>query len=178
MLTTPTADAAERSANATFDALLWALSRPGLPRQLPQAGEPALIAALVDRECHVYAGDPLLIPVVTQCGAKLVDLPQADHAFLGGLTEPELLRQLRCGSDLYPDDGATVVIRARFGTGAEVRLTGPGVNGAVDVQIGGLPDGFWARRAEMIRYPMGFDMLLLDAAQVIGLPRSTKVEVL
>ncbi|MDP5358709.1 MAG: phosphonate C-P lyase system protein PhnH, partial [Paracoccaceae bacterium] len=112
------------------------------------------------------------------CGAKLVDLPQADHAFLGGLTELELLRQLRCGSDLYPDDGATVVIRARFGTGAQVRLTGPGVNGAVDVQIGGLPDGFWARRAEMIRYPMGFDMLLLDAAQVIGLPRSTKVEVL
>ncbi|MGJ8623440.1 MAG: phosphonate C-P lyase system protein PhnH [Yoonia sp.] len=178
MLTTPTPDAAEASANATFDAILWALSRPGLPRHLPQAGEVGLIAALLDRECHVYAGDPLLIPMVAQSGAKLVDVPQADHVFLGRLTDLDLLRQLRCGSDLYPDEAATLVLRATFGEGPKVRLTGPGVNGAVEVQIAGLPTGFWAARTDMIRYPMGFDMLLLDGTQVIGLPRSTMIEVL
>jgi alpha-D-ribose 1-methylphosphonate 5-triphosphate synthase subunit PhnH len=178
MLTAPTPDAAEASANATFNALLWALSRPGLPRQLPEAGEAALIAALVDQECQVYASDPLLIPFLAQSGAKFVDLVQADHVFLGKLSDLEVLRQLRCGSDLYPDDGATLVIRAQFGTGPKVRLTGPGLNGAVTAQIGGLPAGFWAARAEAIRYPIGFDMLLLDDAQIMGLPRSTKVEAL
>lgn len=177
MLTTPIPDATEASANATFDAVLWALSRPGLPRQLPQAGEHGLIAALLDRECRVYAGDPLLIPAMVQCGAQLVDLPQADHVFLGKLTELGLLDQLHCGSDLYPDQGATLVVRTKFRAGPKVRFTGPGVNGAVEAQIDGLPDGFWGKRAELIRYPMGFDVLLVDDTNVMGLPRSTKIEV-
>lgn len=59
-----------------------------------------------------------------------------------------------------------------------VRLTGPGVNGAVELQLDGLPAGFWQERARLIRYPMGFDLLFLDGDRLIGLPRSTKVEVL
>lgn len=178
MLTTPTPDAAENQANAAFDAILWACSRPGLPRQLSETGEAALIAALLDRESAVYAGDPLLIPVLAQTGARLVDLSGADHAFLGRLQDPDLLRLCRTGSDLYPDQGATLVIRARFGQGQSVRLTGPGVDGAVLIQLDGLPAGFWQERARLIRYPTGFDILFLDGERLIGLPRSTTAEVL
>jgi alpha-D-ribose 1-methylphosphonate 5-triphosphate synthase subunit PhnH len=35
--------------NATHEALMWALSRPGLPRGLPQAGHPAILDTLIDR---------------------------------------------------------------------------------------------------------------------------------
>lgn len=177
MLTTPTPDAEETQANAAFDAVLWACSRPGLPRHLPLPGETALIAALLDRECAAYAGDPLLIPVLAQTGARLVDLCQADHGFLGRLQDLDLLGQCRTGSDLYPDQGATLVIRARFGQGPTIRLTGPGVDGAVVIQLDGLPAGFWQERARLIRYPMGFDIFFLDGERLIGLPRSTKVEV-
>lgn len=178
MLTTPIPDAAETRANATFDAILWALSRPGLPRNLPEPGEAALIEAVLDRECAAYAGDPLLIPVLAQSGARLVDLSEADHVFFGRLLDAEYLRACRVGSDLYPDDGATLVIRARIGQGETVRLIGPGVNGAVELQLDGLPAGFWQERARLIRYPVGFDLLFLDGDRLIGLPRSTKVEVL
>ena len=178
MLTTPMPDAAETQANTTFEAVLWACSRPGLRRQLPQPGEAVLIAALIDRECAIYADDPLLISFITQSGARLVDLPSADHAFLGRLQNLELLKQCRIGSDLYPDQGATLVLRAQFGQGPRLRLMGPGVDCAIDIQLDGLPASFWQERARLIRYPTGFDILFVDGDGLIGLPRSTKVEVL
>lgn len=174
----PIPSAAETRANACFDALMWALSRPGLPRALPEAGAGQLIDALIDRECAVWAADDALAAHAARNGAAMVEVEKADHVFAGQITGVGLLPRLRCGSDLYPDDGATLVLDARFGDGPHLRFTGPGVDGAVTVALSGLPDGFWAARDRALRYPMGFDMFLLDGAEVIGVPRSTKVEVL
>ncbi len=174
----PHPSAAEVRDNAAFDALLWALSRPGLPRRLPDAGEASLIAALLDRECRVHAAEPRLLPEIMRTGAEIADIGRADHIFLGTLTSSEPLAEIAVGSDLYPDGGATVVLRAQLGAGPAVRLSGPGVDGDLVVQLGGLPGGFWAARAARARYPMGFDLFLLDGAEVLGIPRSTDVEVL
>ncbi|KPP90223.1 MAG: phosphonate C-P lyase system protein PhnH [Rhodobacteraceae bacterium HLUCCA08] len=178
MLTTPVADAAETRANATYEAILWAFSRPGMPRRMPHSGEAGVIEALIDRECAVHAADPLLIPPLLQAGARLVEPEAADHVFAGRLTDPALLGRCRAGSALYPDDGATLVIRARFGQGAGVRFVGPGVDGGVKLRIGDLPEGFWRDRARCVRYPAGVDILFLDGEGLIGLPRSTTVEVM
>ncbi|MEP5212680.1 hypothetical protein [Sulfitobacter pontiacus] len=51
-------------ANASFSALLIALSRPGQIQTLPTAVEARIIAALLDRECHVACADPRLLPQV------------------------------------------------------------------------------------------------------------------
>ena len=93
------------------------------------------------------------------------------------MTSAADLAHVALGSDLYPDQGATVVVRARFGDGQRVRLTGPGVDGALTLDVGGLPEGFWQARTERRRYPMGFDLFLIDADRVVGIPRSTQVEV-
>ena len=178
MLATPSPSRSETMDNRAFDALLWALSRPGQTRALPEPGEGAIIRALLDRECRVYAADPLLLPELMRTGAEVADIAVADHVFLGAMLSADALRQVAVGSDLYPDDGATVVLRADIGSGPKVRLSGPGVDGELDVQLGGLPDGFWSARAARLRYPMGFDLFFLDGSTVIGLPRSTKVEVL
>lgn len=173
--------AAEARTNAAFDALLWALSRPGLSRDLPETGETAealIVEALLDRECRVYAAEPTLIPVIMRTGAQIAEIEQADHVFLGALTSSEALSRVTLGSDVYPDDGATLMLRGTFGTGQNLRLSGPGIDGTLVVTIGGLPDGFWQRRAELMRYPMGFDMFVLDGTRVVGIPRSTQVEVL
>jgi len=176
MLASPLPSPAETVENATFDALLWALSRPGLARALPAPGEAPIIAALLDRECRAFSADPLLVPEIMRTGAEIAELDKADHVFLGAMTSADAIAALDIGSDLYPDNGATAIIRATFGSGPALRLSGPGVDGQVTVQIDGLPDGFWAARVARLRYPMGFDLFFVDGAQVLGLPRSTIVE--
>ena len=176
MLATPTPSRAETRDTTAFDALLWTLSRPGLPRDLPEPGEQSIVTALLDRECLVYAADPLLMPEIMRTGAELADIGKADHVFLGAMATSEPLADIAIGSDYYPDDGATVIFRAGIGIGSGVRLCGPGVDGALTLQLDGLPDGFWKARAARLRYPMGFDLFFVDGARVVGVPRSTTVE--
>lgn len=178
MLTVPTASVEETRGNETFDALLWALSRPGMPRDIAPDAEAAIIDALIDRECKVYCADPVMMPLILKTGALLADVCTADHAFLGKLVDINVMDHLKAGSDLYPDDGATIVVKAQIGTGERLRLSGPGIDGSLEINIDGLPQGFWAKRADCLRYPMGFDIFLIDAGRVIGLPRSTQIEVL
>lgn len=168
----------ETRTNATYAALLWALSRPGLAQTLPDAGPAGVIDALIDRECAVYCEDAALSAVAQQAGAALVAPEAADHLFFCQPPAPEMLASLRQGSDLYPEGGATLILPARFGAGTGLRLTGPGVETAVEIAVGGIPAAFWAARRRTLRYPMGMEMFLLDGDQVIGLPRSTKIEVL
>jgi alpha-D-ribose 1-methylphosphonate 5-triphosphate synthase subunit PhnH len=174
----PVPSDAEARSNATFEALMWALARPGLIRDLPCPGQEQIVEALIDRESAVHCVDPALASAVARTGAASVGPEAAGHVFAGVLDTAAILRSLRCGSDLYPDEGATLVAAANLGGGAAVRLTGPGIDGSVALTIGGLPDGFWQIRAEVMRYPMGFEVFLIDGARVLGLPRSTRVEVL
>lgn len=175
---TPVPSPDEARANQSFDALLWALSRPGQTRHMPVAGEDGIIQALLDRECRAYSADPELTPAITRTGAEIAPVERADYVFLGQLQQPDVLRQVTTGSDLYPDAGATVVLRAQIGHGPRLRLSGPGVDGTCEIQISGLPEGMWSVRSAVMRYPMGFDLFLVDGDQVVGIPRSCKVEVL
>lgn len=174
----PTPTEFETRSNATYEALMWALSRPGLPRHLPAHGMTQIIDALIDRECAVHCADLVHSQVAEASGATQSTLDNADHVFIENLTNAELLKQLRCGSDLYPEDGATLICGGRMGGGQRLRLTGPGCNGPVEIEIAGLPEGFWQTRAQVMRYPMGFEVFLVDGDKILGIPRSTLVEVL
>lgn len=176
---TPHPNAAEARANATFEALMWALARPGTPRDLAPLEMADVADALVDRECRVHATGAALRAAVAATGATLVEPEAADHAFLALNGDEGLaaLARIPVGSALYPDDGATVVANARLGEGPVLRLSGPGVDGTLDLVLGGLHPGLWAMRASRCRYPEGFDLFLLCGAQVVGLPRSTQIEV-
>lgn len=177
-MTPPAPSAEEARDRAAFAAVLWALSRPGSVRDLPEPGEGCVAAALLDRECLAHAAEPALEAVVARSGAVASEIDAACHVLLGAPGEAAVLRRVAVGSDLYPDRGASVIARARLGDGARLRLTGPGVDGARDVEVGGLPGGFWAEREAAIRYPVGFDLILVDGARVMGLPRSCRVEAL
>lgn len=168
----------EAQTNATYAALMGALSRPGLIHDLPGAGQAQIIAALIDRECAVHCVDPELAALAARAGAVLVDPAAADHVFAGSCADAGLLRHLRVGSDLYPENGATLVIGADLSGGTALRLTGPGVDGAIEVAVGGLPVGFWSERARIMRYPIGFEIFLTEGSRVLGIPRSTQIEVL
>jgi alpha-D-ribose 1-methylphosphonate 5-triphosphate synthase subunit PhnH len=176
MLTVAPPDAAELRANATFEALMWSLSRPGDVRTLPEAGFGAIADTLVDLECTAYADRPEMRERIVASGAMLADgIASADHVFLSDVENVDLA-EINCGSALYPDDGATLVLAAAH-HGQRLRLSGPGINGTKDVDLAVSP-GFWAMREMLCIYPEGFDIFFVDGDQVIGIPRSTKVEVL
>lgn len=181
LVATPVPDAAETRTNATFEALMWALARPGMARDLPGA-DPILIAeALVDRECHVWCADPTLAARIAAMGAHAADPGRADHLFLARADHEialSILTDVAVGSDLYPDEGATVLLPACFGTGPRLRLTGPGIDTETVIAIDDVSPRLWPLRAARCRYPMGFDLFLTSGTQVIGLPRSTLIEVL
>ena len=176
MLTVSPPDALELRSNATFEALMWSLSRPGDVRTLPEAGFEAIIETLVDIECCAFADTPALREWIVASGATLADrIAVADHVFLSTIESAEIAGINR-GSALYPDDGATLVAAVPH-TGQRLRLTGPGISGSTEVSLA-LQPGFWAMRDMLCSYPEGFDCFFVDGTSVIGIPRSTKVEVL
>lgn len=179
MLTVAPPDAGELRYNAVFEALLWAMSRPGETRILPEAGMEHIVETLIDLECSAYADDVRLRAQIASTGALLVDaVADADYVFFDHLDGFDTrLAGLRIGSALYPDDGATLVVPVRIGNGQRLRLTGPGVEISRDLSLD-IPAAFWAWRNQLSTYPEGFDLVLVDGASVIALPRSTQIEVL
>jgi alpha-D-ribose 1-methylphosphonate 5-triphosphate synthase subunit PhnH len=175
MLTVSPPDAAEARANGTFEALMWALARPGESRDMPHPGLEDIVETLVDRECIAFTDSGPIASLITRTGATLGAVERADHLFLESLETGDIAA-VSCGSALYPDDGATVVAKVDH-AGQRLRLTGPGIEGFRDIALA-LPAGFWALRAELCSYPEGFDLFLVDGRSVIGIPRSTQVEVL
>lgn len=179
MLTVAPPEAAEVRANASFEALMWALARPGDIRTLPEAGLAPIAEALVDLECAAYGDSPELRRAIAETGAEVVThVAAADHVFIERFDgNAGSLVAVRCGTALYPDDGATVVIAAAIGEGQRLRLSGPGIDGTTELAVA-LPPALWQLREQLCLYPEGFELFVVDGARVLGLPRSTTIEVL
>jgi alpha-D-ribose 1-methylphosphonate 5-triphosphate synthase subunit PhnH len=82
------------------------------------------------------------------------------------------------GEDKYPDRSATLIVQVGSLTdGPAMTWKGPGINGSLEVRVGGLPQNFWeswALNHEL--YPLGLDLIFVCGHDIIGLPRSIKVE--
>lgn len=175
----PTLD--DTRTNATFDALMWALSRPGQLREMPGEGFWTLAESLLDRECSFHAPDEAsLETMLATTGARRLQLAEADYVFaaIDSVEKIEALSSLRIGTLAYPDDAATLFATASFGTGQRLRLTGPGIKDSVTIEIGGVDPEFWQMRRRAIRYPLGWDLYFVDGTRLLGIPRSTTIEVL
>lgn len=163
---------------AAFAALIAAMARPGSVGTLPE-GVADLALALLDRETRVHVEDPQLARRIAATGAVLVAAERADHAFCATAAGAmAALAVLPAGSDLYPDAGATLVMPARIGAGPTLGLSGPGIDGTAELRLGDLPEGLFDLRRARCRYPQGIEMIFVDGARIVCLPRSTTVAVL
>lgn len=182
MMTHPLYTEAEARARESYLVLMHALSFPGRPQTIvaAQAGDAfALLAeALLDLETTAFAPDAALDDVLARTGTRRADLAGADYAFFPVLTDEHAasLALAKTGTLLLPDTSATLFIGCQFGGSQAWRWTGPGIDGAITVRLSGLPDAFWRQREKAVSYPLGWDVFLVDGRQVIGLPRSTRVE--
>lgn len=84
-----------------------------------------------------------------------------------------------CGTPESPEQAATVFVRVDALTdGPPVTLRGPGIESACTVAPAGLPARFWQERAELAPlFPCGIDFYFVCGARIMGLPRTTCVEV-
>ena len=175
-----------------FRALLAALSEPGLACDIgvsvetPVGLEPATAVALLTLADYET---PIWLPAALRdgpagawlrfhCGATLVDDPaRAAFAVIDGAVAEPKLAAFNAGDDQFPDRSTTVLVQcAGFEGGDAVTLAGPGIPGQRSIAPSGLRAGFWTEvENNAPLYPLGVDLLLVNGAQVLGLPRSTQI---
>jgi alpha-D-ribose 1-methylphosphonate 5-triphosphate synthase subunit PhnH len=173
-------------AQATFRALLEAMSRPG--RVLPLGDDlappaplsPALGAVLLtlcDADTPVWTDAPEDARgwIGFHCGCPFVAEPSR-AAFVLPVGAVPALDSLDPGTDEEPHRSATLILPvATLAEGDGWRLTGPGIAGEARLSVAGAPAGFAAAfAAQRARFPRGVDVLLAAPRAVACLPRSTR----
>lgn len=163
-----------------FNALMWALSRPGKLVDRPSGQIEDLAAPLLDQHATFHASDQALASRLEKTGAVPMPLKQAEYVFadLSSSTAISAIGDINTGDLLQPDQSATLFAHATLGSGTRLRLSGPGISGFDTLAIGGVHRNFWQFRREVSRYPLGFDLYLVDGDRIAGLPRSTTVEII
>ncbi|MDY7079968.1 MAG: phosphonate C-P lyase system protein PhnH [Chloroflexota bacterium] len=165
-----------------FTALMWALSHPGRVQPLPGTGLDSFFVigeTLVDLETSYYTSFDELDQRLARLGGRPRPPQEAMYQFYAELDDADLLdlQEAPVGTYACPDESATLVIGAEFGSGLNLGLSGPGIPGTAELSVSGIPDAFWPLREKMICYPLGWDVFLVWGGQVVGLPRTTVVEI-
>lgn len=172
-----------RASQAAFRALMAAFAEPGSVRRLRTLADPpeplppgvgTVILTLCDADTALWI-DPAFGPLAPrwaafQTGAPIVEA-RGEAAFAVAATAD--LRGLRTGSDTYPDRSATLILPVRF-DGPALTLSGPGIDIDRTVHLD-LPDDFavrWDNNRAL--FPRGVDLVLVDGAAVMALPRTTR----
>ncbi|NEW08114.1 phosphonate C-P lyase system protein PhnH [Paenibacillus sp. SYP-B3998] len=177
-----------------YRSLLDTMARPGSLIQLePYAysGCPSehyfrigIALTLLDQEVsfHETATEKELtqhLQLLTRSTAK--PLSESDYIFVQSGEAPDLTEAKR-GTDLYPDQSATIVCQvkriAQDGNGeVRLKLKGPGIQTARQLSLDGFsPDLLPELIASSEQFPLGLDWILVDAeGRLCCLPRSTKI---
>ena len=171
-------------AQASFRAVLEAMSRPGTVQQISAPPEPppglspaaaAVLLTLVDpttplrrgagAEASAWLRFHCGCPLVRDCAAFVLD-PAAS------------LLELEAGTDEEPDRSATLILDVTgLVPGSGWRLTGPGIRDAHRLGVSGAPAGFVADWAlNRARFPRGVDVILCAGTRIAALPRSVSIE--
>ncbi len=172
-----------------FRALLDALARPGRIRCIGPAlsgvalgGALArLLLTLSDDETPVWwqsPDDTLQQWLRFHTGAPLASQPDsASFAVFTNCHEPLTLSDFSSGSAAAPEFSATLLIELpSLENGPSTVWRGPGIEGAQQVTLQGLPDDFWTQwQTNHAAFPQGVDIVFSCGDYAIGLPRTTRV---
>jgi alpha-D-ribose 1-methylphosphonate 5-triphosphate synthase subunit PhnH len=185
---------------ATFRALLEAMSRPGRIFQAPARryeGAPSgltphvlsILKTLCDhRVTFSVAGVPAREAWESYLAMNLATparpADQGDYVLFNGAAYDDVFFRLKQGNLEFPESSATGILAVghleaeRRDALCALRLSGPGIEGATTVYVSGLdPRYVEARSSAVLRFPLGIDLILVDAeARVVGIPRTSNVE--
>lgn len=181
-------------AQAVFRQIMNALARPGSAGAIGAFATPpeplspcvgAIAATLFDGDTKIWL-DPRLSGrddvvgwLTFHTAAPIVEQPlDAQFALVSSGAVLPSLESFSQGAQDYPDRSTTVILQVdRLDGDASLTLSGPGIKGRTIITPGGLPQHFceqWAGNRS--RFPRGVDMILAAADGVIGLPRTTHIQ--
>jgi alpha-D-ribose 1-methylphosphonate 5-triphosphate synthase subunit PhnH len=175
-----------------FRAVLTAMSEPGTIHRLGHSTEqpagltPAaaeVLLTLADHETSLWMS-PAFASAASRyvrfhCGAPAAEAPgRAGFALIDGSVAEPSLAEFDAGDDRYPDRSTTVIVQCASLSGGEaVSIEGPGIAGSRSIAPAGLHPGFWDEVAlNSMRYPLGVDFILAAGAEIMCIPRSTRIE--
>jgi alpha-D-ribose 1-methylphosphonate 5-triphosphate synthase subunit PhnH len=184
-----------------FRSILDAMSRPGKINELaaPSLSPPpglntasALVAfALLNGDVCFHLVNMSGVEaeyVAANTDSRVAPLEGAAFVFASGQEPGAILEGTDCGTLMYPDTSATLVIQvdslsaAPQGGALALTLEGPGINGCASVYVRGLnPDLLLALQARNAEFPLGVDAIVTcdergaGPPRVMGLPRTSKV---
>jgi alpha-D-ribose 1-methylphosphonate 5-triphosphate synthase subunit PhnH len=178
-------------AQHSFRALLGAMAEPGtlcrLEAKIEQpagltAGAAIVLLTLADHDTPVWFAPALGLAgadyVRFYTGAPIARMPgDARLAVIDGGEAGVPLSAFPAGEDRYPDRSATIVVQCLELTGGPaVSISGPGIRGSRSLAPAGLRADFWQEVAvNHARYPLGVDLVLVAAQDILAIPRSTAV---
>ena len=185
---------------AMFRVALEALSHPGRcmtvshDAEVPHTGHPAsaaLLLALLDSDCTLWLSPSLADSDAAawlrfHTGCQLV--AQADQAMFAWVAAGDAMPALVSfsqGSDNAPDQSATCVLdlplmdtkSSSESCAAQWALRGPGIQNVNHLSVDGLAVDFLVQwTANHASFPRGVDLFLASAQQLVGLPRTTSIQ--
>jgi alpha-D-ribose 1-methylphosphonate 5-triphosphate synthase subunit PhnH len=165
-----------------FRCILRAMAYPGRRESLGDdtvPAERAVLATLLDAGSSLCDRHGLLPdsdwPLLA---ARPAVAEEADFILADGAQAPDFTP--RTGSLAEPEKSATLLLRTLTLDSGDtlLKLSGPGIRDQQALAVGGLHADWLRHRDDWIAaFPMGVDLILADAGQIVALPRTTRIEV-
>jgi alpha-D-ribose 1-methylphosphonate 5-triphosphate synthase subunit PhnH len=180
-----------RDTQSVFRRILRALSSPGELADLGHHGEPpaglppaaaAVLLTLADVDTPVWMTEAQRLAwhrwLAFHTGAPVADSAAAAAFAIIDLASDSILpTNFNSGDDRYPDRSTTVLVLCDdLEGGAEVEISGPGIDGTRRIAPYRPADRFWRAAIENnALYPRGVDIFLLAGTRMLALPRSLTI---
>jgi alpha-D-ribose 1-methylphosphonate 5-triphosphate synthase subunit PhnH len=182
------------SAQSTFRSVMSAMARPGSVQPIAvSAGAPdgmmrgtaAVALTLFDHDTPIWLDGAMAATsevarwLKFHTSAPVVgDASIASFALIGDARNLPALDRFAFGSNEYPDRSTTLIVQVEsLSQGAAYALRGPGIDGTAILQATIQPRDLFARLAiNATLFPRGIDVVLVDDASIVAIPRTTRVE--
>ena len=167
-----------------FRSIMNAMARPGTAFQVMDVTPPegmsraaaSVALTLFDRETPIYLGKSFQTDAIRTWLTFHTNAPfceAADAVFaLGSWDDLLPLKQFPVGTPEYPDRSTTLVVDIEDWNGVTVQLSGPGLKDPLCAQLPALEP----LQLNAALFPLGCDFIFTCCSEVVGLPRSTKLE--
>lgn len=173
-----------------FRALTDAMAHPGEIKQVParppappqlMPATAALCLSLLDFETPLWLQQQQ--PAVHEylrfhCGCPLVSEPaRAAFALITSTPAMPTFSLFNPGEPEYPDRSATLLVQvASLSNAAGVRLSGPGLQTPIRLDVAGMSADFWyGLQATRATFPCGVDVVFVCGDRIAALPRTTQI---
>jgi alpha-D-ribose 1-methylphosphonate 5-triphosphate synthase subunit PhnH len=167
----------------TFRACIEALARPGRPQRIQPLFDSHLLAMasslLYSKILYCYQGRRTDFHLVEAMTGATSAPPEASHYLFADSPSIGLWRQAGTGSMEKPETSATCIFDCSGTDETGVILRGPGIKDALRTHLPVAECFALAILEDRPPFPQGVDLFLLDGpGRLIGLPRTTAIEVL